>query len=118
MEDDLKDLFASCSNGLKFTCERTWGGSLQFLDLKLKLLDDHICQAYEPRSKAGALPFISTHNKLVKRAITSSCLGAALEKSCPNEMGKSFLRQVDQLVNEGFFAEVLSRSCGGPNRKQ
>lgn len=39
---------------------------------------------------------------LVTRAIRFSCLGDVLENSCPDEMNRSFPRQVDRPVYAGF----------------
>lgn len=114
---DLMEVFAACSHGVRFTHERTLEGSLQFLDLKLMFLEDHICWAYEPRSKKDALPYDSAHSKLVKRGTAQSFLGAALAKSCHHEMGRSFLLQVDHLESVGFPRKPLTDAADSLKRK-
>lgn len=101
------EVFTHHSEGLTFTHELQNGAYLQFLDLRLEFIAKHVCWSYHPRSKKGLLPYDSSHSKLVKRSIASSCLQAALEKSCHNVVNDSFARQVERLTAAGFPTSVL-----------
>lgn len=105
--NSVLDVFTRHSGGLKFTHERQNGLFLQYLDLKMKFTERHVCWLYHPRTKKGLLPFDSAHSKLVKRSIASSCLQAALAKSCPHTLQESFEKQIDRLSSAGFPATVL-----------
>lgn len=47
---------------------------LQFLDLRLALVKEHVCWQYQPRSTQTTLNHISGHSEIV---ITLTALGAA-----------------------------------------
>ena len=68
---------------------------------------DHICWEYKPRSKKAILPFDSSHTKLVKRGIASSCFNSALTKSCTHKVSHSFDNQISRLLASGFPSTLL-----------
>lgn len=103
----IVDIFKDCSQGLEFKLEVPTGGSLQFLDINLRLETSHVCWSYDPRSKKGLLPYDSAHSKLVKRAIAGSCLRASLLNSCHHRCGLSFVTQVKRLASAGFPSAVV-----------
>ncbi|CAN7979379.1 unnamed protein product, partial [Ixodes persulcatus] len=111
------EVFKSCAAGLSFTHETASSGRLQFLDLGLFFEGDHVCWAYEPRSKKKLLPYDSAHSKLVKRGIASSCMAASLKKSCPHNMNSSFQSQLVRLQDVGFPPRVLCDVAEGLVKK-
>ncbi|KAG0425519.1 hypothetical protein HPB47_027317, partial [Ixodes persulcatus] len=74
----------------------------------------------------GLLPFDSAHSKLVKRSIASSCMQAALVKSCPHSMAESFEQQTVRLAEGGYPSSVLlavaetllKKIKGGPHQRR
>ncbi|CAN7975565.1 unnamed protein product [Ixodes persulcatus] len=110
-------IFGACADGLTFTFETPTAGKLQFLDIKLSFLEDHICWAYKPRSKKAILPFESAHSKLVKRGIAKTCLEAALKKSCEHSVQESFARQITKLQEAGFPQRCLTEVAEGLVKK-
>lgn len=121
----VMEVFAKNSGGLRFTHELQDGFCLQYLDLKLQFTGSHVCWAYHPRTKKGLLPFDSAHSKLVKRSIASSCMQAALDKSCPHSMAESFEQQTVRLAAGGYPSSVLlavaetllKKIKGGPHQR-
>ncbi|CAN7996104.1 unnamed protein product [Ixodes hexagonus] len=107
MISGMLKLFTRCAFGLSFTHETACSGRLQFLDLGLSFGEDHVCWAYEPRSKKGMLPYDSAHSKLVNRGIASTCLAASLKESCTHRMSDSFHAQLSRLEAAGFPPSVL-----------
>lgn len=80
---------------------------LQFLDLNLTFLPDHVCWIYKPRVRKGLLPYESAHSKTVKRAVAMACLQGALVNSCHHRVRESFVAQVSRLLTAGFPLMVL-----------
>lgn len=113
----MLDVFSSCSGGLRFTHEKPVEKTLQFLDLKLRFLESHICWAYEPRSKKRILPYESAHSKLVKRGIASTCLEMALKRSCEHSVQDSFNLQISRLQKAGFPQGCLTEVAEGLLKK-
>lgn len=58
-------LFKLHGNGLSFTHEIPAKNALQFLDLNLKFLKQHVCWSYSPRAKKELLPYDSATRKLL-----------------------------------------------------
>lgn len=80
--NSVMDVFRPHAGRLKFTHECQDAIFLRFLDLKFKYSEHHACWLYQPRTKKELLSFDSSHPKLAKRALESSCLLVALEKPC------------------------------------
>lgn len=108
---DVVSVFEDESEGLKYTFEVPENDELQFLDIRLRFLHDHICWEYLPRSKKALLPFDSAHSKLVKRGIITNCLNSALTKSCVHVMSASFHNQIARLKEAGYPSMVISSVC-------
>lgn len=96
------------AKGLTFTNELPKDSTLQFLDLNLTLLSDHVCCAYIPRGKKELLQYDSAHSKTVKRGIALLCLESALRKSCVHMMQASFRNQLERLLRAGYPQSVLN----------
>uniref|UniRef100_L7LY07 Putative tick transposon n=1 Tax=Rhipicephalus pulchellus TaxID=72859 RepID=L7LY07_RHIPC len=107
------ETFARLSGGLKFTHEMPVENEIQFLDLRLKFSEEHVCYRYNPRSKKGLLPYESAHSKVIKRGIVLSTCAAALNKSCPHQMPESFKAQVSRLRAAGYPLQIISGACEG-----
>lgn len=100
--------FRERGQGLQFTCEvPNEKNELQFLDLTLRFQDAHVCWLYAPRSAKPLLNFKSAHSKLVKNGIVTSCLHAAVAKSCFHATEESFRNQCDRLKTAGFPTAFL-----------
>lgn len=104
----IKNIFLGQAQGLNFTHETPTNNNLQFLDTRLTFQNDHVCWMYSPRSKKRILQYESAHSKLVKRGIVSSCLSAALKKSCIHSARESFDAQVSRLKASGYPTSILS----------
>lgn len=63
---------------------------------------------YNPRTKKSLLPFNSAHSKLIKRAIASNSLEAALVKSRDHLMQASFQLQVTLLTSSGYPQHLIA----------
>lgn len=100
--------FRECFMPLILTFELPVKRTIRCLDLKLHFLRNHICWEYEPRASKPLLPFDSSHSKLVKRSITTSCFKSALNKSCFHSMYDSFQKQVDRLLIAGYPKHLLT----------
>lgn len=111
------DIFKTSASGLTFTSENPVAGTLQFLDLKLLLQPSHVCWFYCPRAKKGVLPFDSSHSKVIKRGIASTCLRSSLQKSCPHKLAVSFMLQVTKLEEGGFPPPLLAGVAEGLLKK-
>lgn len=105
---EILGIFNRDGKGLTFTHELPLYSSLQFLDINLNFLDDHVCWEYSPRTAKALLPYDSSHSKTVKRAIASSCLHSALYKSCEHAVDKSFGHQMTRLEAAGFPRSMLT----------
>lgn len=103
-------VFPQYGNGLKFTLELIKNSRLQFLDLCLSFEENHVCWQYLPRSRKPILPFSSRHSKVIKNGIAYSALKSALHKSCEHGIERSFLTQIQRLLQAGYPNCVLS-SC-------
>lgn len=101
----------SASDGLNFTYEIPQHNRLQFLDLNLSILSNHICWQYEPRSKEGLLRFGSAHSKLVKRGIVMNCGCAAVTQSCQHKQSESFEARLSRLQLSGYPSFSVSSVC-------
>ncbi|CAN7939269.1 unnamed protein product, partial [Ixodes hexagonus] len=100
-------VFRRHGKGLSFTHELPNQGSLQFLDLNLLFLEEHVCWMYSPRSRKELLPYDAAHSKVVKRGIATLCLESALRKSCAHRLQASFSKQLARLLSAGFPDSVL-----------
>ena len=107
MVEQILDVFRGNSAGLTFTNELPKYNSLQFLDLKLTILSDHVCCAYLPRCKKELLQYDSAHSKTLKRGIALGCLELALRRSCEHVMQDSFGNQLQRLSKAGFPRSVI-----------
>ncbi|XP_072142758.1 uncharacterized protein [Dermacentor andersoni] len=104
-------IFSNHSQGLRFTKEVPSCGQLQLLDIRLVFPKEGLCWMYNPRSLKGLLPFESAHSKIVKRAIATNSLQAALTKSCIHLVSSSFSTQVQRLQQAGFPPCLISAVC-------
>ncbi|CAN7945243.1 unnamed protein product [Ixodes hexagonus] len=105
--NSIRSDFLEGGKGLNFTYETPTNSVLQFLDLRLTFLQDHTCWMYSPRTKKGLLQYDSAHFKLIKRGIVTSCLNAALKKSCAHSASDSFNAQVQRLKSSGYPSSLL-----------
>lgn len=76
------NFFTDCLYNVVITHELPVNNVIQFLDLRLSLLDDHVCWEYHPRDNKMLFPYHSSFSKLIKRAIENLCFSNALRKSC------------------------------------
>lgn len=104
-------VFRENSCGLKFTIECVQDKSLQFLDIKLLFKADHVCWRYSPRAKKPLLNFASSHSKVIKNAIASSCFRSSLLWSCVHEIASSFQDQLGRLRAVGYPSHLLNTIC-------
>lgn len=104
-------VFRENSCGLKFTIECVQDKSLQFLDIKLLFKADHVCWRYSPRAKKPLLNFASSHSKVIKNAIASSCFRSSLLWSCVHEIASSFQDQLGRLRAVGYRSHLLNTIC-------
>ena len=111
MRADILNIFKDSGHGLKFTYELPEKGELQFLDIRLRFHEEHLCWRYKPRSVKGILPFTSGHSKIVKSGIIYAALRAALLKTCTHALKESFLSQVERLKLAGYPDTEILRSC-------
>lgn len=95
-------MFNEKGRGLKFTFEVPKDGCIQFLDLKIRIGQEHTCWRYSPRSIKPILDFHSCNSKLVKNGVATSCLESALCKSCPHQMSEAFHDQLTRLRLSNF----------------
>lgn len=105
--NEILEVFQRVGKGLSFTNEMPSDNCLQFLDLNLTFLPDHVCWIYKPRVRKGLLPYESAHSKTVKRAVAMACLQGALVNSCHHRVRESFVAQVSRLLTAGFPLMVL-----------
>ncbi|CAN7938290.1 unnamed protein product [Ixodes hexagonus] len=105
--NNIRSDFLEGGKGLNFTYETPANSVLQFLDLRLTFFQDHTCWMYSPRTKNGLLQYDSAHSKLIKRGIVTSCLNAALKKSCAHSASDSFNTQVQRLKSSGYPSSLL-----------
>lgn len=116
--------FSNLGKGLKFMHEVPNNDKLQFLDISIKFCDGHVCWCYNPRSVKPILHFNSGHSKNVKRGLATSCICAAVSKSCVHLMLQSFSSQFERLKQAGFpeaiylfiYLQVYCGLSGRPSR--
>lgn len=94
--------FKACVAPLEITHELLSEGSLRFLNLRLIVLDDHVCWAHEPWGKKPLLDFQSAHSKLVESSKVNLSLKNNLTKSLPYSITCSFEGQISRLVTAGY----------------
>ncbi|XP_049524620.1 uncharacterized protein LOC125946165 [Dermacentor silvarum] len=110
--NNILDIFMKSSRGLKFTHELPINNRIQFLDINLCFSSSkHICWSYQPRSKKTLLPYDSAQTKLIKRGIATTCINAALNKSCEHECERSLMNQLARLRDAGFPQHVVTSVC-------
>lgn len=96
-------MFKKCANELMFTVERAVNNRIRHLDLGISSGVASVCWEFELRAMKGLLPYYSAHSNLVKRAITTRCLGTVLNKSCHHCMEASFTAQVTPTTGGGVL---------------
>ncbi|CAN8008485.1 unnamed protein product [Ixodes pacificus] len=106
----MRSFDQSCP-GLSFTHELPINRCIRFLDLSLKFTSTHVCWMYQARSCKGFLPSDSEHSKTVKRGLATTAIVAALQKSCPHRLERSFQTQISRLQDSGYTSTLLVPVC-------
>lgn len=106
------NVFKEHSWGLNFTFELPKDKCIQYLDVLISFSDNrHTCWCYQPRSAKNVLPFDSGHSKVIKRGIATTCIQAALHKSCEHKPEASLTAQIDKLKAAGYPNSVVVPVC-------
>lgn len=103
----LHETSRDCLKPLVVTHEVADVISIRYLDLRIRLLQDHNCWCYEPRAQKLTLPFISAHRILVKRAIVPACFSNVLQRPCHHAWLASLLAYSEHLDGAGYLAHIM-----------